>query len=281
MTIDLVLDRDVPLVEADRGQIQQVVMNLLLNAAEAVGDEPGGSVFVRAGGAEISASNAPVDAASGEALPPGRYVLIEVRDTGCGMEQETRAKIFDPFFTTKFMGRGLGLAAVAGVVKAHGGGIQVESAVGAGTTFRVFLPAAGRSGRDEAGTGPDEARGARTVLVVDDEKTVRDFVRAALEKFGYRVLTAANGREAVRLVEQDPGAADAVLLDLRMPVLGGEDAIDALRAARPDVKVVLMSGYGEMEAARLYNGKGVAAFLQKPFTASRLAEQVKAVLSER
>ena len=274
ITVSLALDPDVPPVEADRGQIQQVVMNLLLNAAEAVGENQTGTIFVRAGVSEITASNAPTDTVSGEKLAPGSYVSIEVGDTGCGMDEETRAKIFDPFYTTKFMGRGLGLAAVAGVVKAHRGGIEVESAVDAGTTFRLFLPAAHKSGhRVSAGV-----RGSGTVLVVDDEKTVRDFARAALERFGYRVLTAANGREAVALFERDPGAVDAVLLDLRMPVLGGEDAIDIMRAARPDVKVILMSGYGEVEAARLFNGKGVVAFLQKPFTASLLAEQVKAVL---
>ena len=281
IAIDLSLDRDVPAVQADQGQIQQVVMNLLLNAAEAVGENQAGTVFVRVSAAEITPSNAPIDAVSGEGLPGGSYVCVEIRDTGCGMEGETLAKIFDPFFTTKFMGRGLGLAAVAGVVKTHGGGIEVESALGEGTAFRVFLPAARESGAHAGRPDAAGVRGAGTVLVVDDEKTVREFARAALEKFGYRVLTAPNGLEAVRLFEREPRAVDAVLLDLRMPVLGGEDAIEALRAARPDLKVVLMSGYGEMEAARMFDGKGIAAFLQKPFTASRLAEQVKTVLREQ
>ncbi len=271
---------DLPAVEADPGQIQQVVMNLVLNAAEAIPEDRPGAISIRTTTEEVRARDGLFDEVSHEAVAPGTYVCLEVRDNGVGLDEGTRAKIFEPFFTTKFVGRGLGLPAAAGVVKAHGGAILVSSAVGEGTTFRILLPAVERGVEEERATAGD-LRGAGTVLVVDDEQMVRDMATAALEKFGYRVLSAKDGREAIGVFQKNGDCISAVLLDLTMPVMGGEQALEALKEKCPGVKVVLMSGYGESEAVRLFAGKGLSAFIQKPFTVRQLAEKMKAVLTVR
>ena len=195
------------------------------------------------------------------------------------MDEATRLRIFDPFFTTKFLGRGLGLAAVAGIVQMHHGAIQLRTAPGEGTTFRVYLPAGAAAEVRPQKARQAEARGTATVLVVDDEAMVRDFARAALEKFGYRVLTANDGQEAVRVFETNTEDIGLVLLDLTMPVLSGDEAIGALKSKCPGLRVIVMSGYGESEVSKAFAGKGVSGFLQKPFTATRLAEVARAVLA--
>ncbi len=280
VSVKLALESGLPGVEADRGQLQQIVMNLVINAAEAIGANRTGTVTIRTRAQKVSKIDRISDEITGGLLAPGIYVCLEVEDTGCGMDQETRAKIFDPFFTTKFMGRGLGLAAVAGIVQAHHGAIQLETAPGRGATFRVFLPAGapperpGRSGRR-----PD-LRGTETVLLVDDEAMVRSFVRRALERYGYKVLAAKDGREAVRIFQKNADRIGLVLLDLMMPVMGGDEAIGILKSKRSDLRVIVMSGYGESETTKMFAGKGVSGFLQKPFTAMQLVEEVKLVLTD-
>lgn len=274
----LEMESDLPAVEADRGQLHQIIMNLVINAAEAIGLNPG-VVKIAARTQGVAGSRRVADEVTGRLLPEGNYVCLEVTDSGSGMEPEVRGRVFDPFFTTKFVGRGLGLAAVAGIVRAHDGAIELETAPGRGAAFRIFLPAhAGRQAAPAARRIPENLRGSATVLLVDDEPMVRDFGRGALERFGYRVLLAGNGREAVRMVHEHADAIELVLLDLMMPVLGGDEAIALLKAGSPGVKVIVMSGYGESEAMKLFAGEGVSAFLQKPFTAARLAETVKLVL---
>jgi nitrogen-specific signal transduction histidine kinase/CheY-like chemotaxis protein len=272
------LAEDLPAIQADRGQIQQIVMNLVLNAAEAMPETGQGEIGVRTSAEELNEAGTVVDAVTGQIMSPGQYVCLEVRDTGSGIDGPTRARIFDPFFTTKFAGRGLGLAAAAGVVKAHRGAILVESAPGKGATFRVFLPASRESRPVEPGPRSRDLRGSGTVLVVDDEPMVRGFIRKALSRCGYEVLTASDGHNAVQVFENHSGPIDLVLLDLMMPVLGGAEAIARIRAKSPDIKVILMSGYSELEAERLFSPAGVGTFLQKPFTFGSLAQQVKTVL---
>ena len=253
------------LVKADAGQIQQVVMNLAINAAEAIG-EAHGTVLLSTGVREVAA---PLRGSVGESLEPGMYACIEARDTGAGMDPETRARIFDPFFSTKFVGRGMGLAAVAGIVRSHQGAITVESEPGNGSTFRVLLPAV---------AVPQSPRPA--VLVVDDEASVRDFIERVLERRGYCVYTAADGREALALLEQHGREISLVVLDVVMPVMGGGETLTAIRERRPDLEVLLTSGYSEDEVERLCGGSGKAEFIQKPYTAQQLADKVAAVIGE-
>ena len=279
VTLKLTLEAELPGVEADRGQLQQIVMNLVINGAEAIGTDQTGTVTIATGVAEVSEGEPISDEVTGEALAPGRYVCFEVADTGCGMDRETRKKIFDPFFTTKFMGRGLGLAALVGIVQGHHGAIQLETAPGQGTVFRVYLPAGTAIEVPRPIGRRQDLRGTETVLLVDDEAMVRDFGRDALERHGYRVLLAVDGQEAVRIFEENPGEVGLVLLDLTMPVMGGDEAFSLLKSHAAGLRVIVMSGYSEAEVKKAFAGKGVSGFLQKPFTATRLAEEVKAVLA--
>jgi two-component system cell cycle sensor histidine kinase/response regulator CckA len=266
-----------PPVGADASQLRQVVMNLVINASEAVGER--GGVIGLATGVGVGAGQVRA-APAGPDLPPGEYVSLEVSDDGPGMTEEVRAKIFDPFFTTKFTGRGLGLAAVLGIVRGHKGAIEVASEPGRGTTIRVLFPRAD-GGVDAATAGepsPQPWRGEGTILVADDEETVRVVTARMLESVGFRVVMAADGGQAVERFRADPGAYRLVLLDLTMPRLGGEEAFHELRLVRPDVPVILMSGYTEHEVTARFADKGLAGFLQKPFPLPALLAKVRQAL---
>lgn len=269
-----------PRVESDPSQMQQVFMNLALNAAEAIGGA--------AGIISVSTGEAVVDAAyiaeelHGWSVTPGRYVYLEVGDTGCGMDQATAEKIFDPFFTTKFQGRGLGLAAVSGIVRAHKGAIQVSTAPGKGAAFRVLLPAMTAS---PAETEPDTRRlddlaGQGTILVVDDEEIVRDLARRALEHHGYRAMVAAGGAEAIDILRDCRDRIQLVVLDLSMPGMSGEETLPELRRLNPNLQVIVSSGHSESEALRPFDGLNVSHFIQKPYTVQALARKVKSVLEQ-
>jgi PAS domain S-box-containing protein len=281
VAIKLALKPDLPGILADRGQMQQIVMNLVINAAEAIGADQSGTVSVATRAREVSETDRILDEATAHPLAPGSYVCFEVADTGCGMDSQTRKKIFDPFFTTKFIGRGLGLAALAGIVQQHSGAIELETSPGRGATFRIFLPAVAADGAPRPDAPQPELRGQGTILVVDDEASVREVVLGTLQRYGYRVLEASDGSEAVRVFEEHAGEIGLVLLDLTMPVVGGDEVIGALKARRADVSVIVMSGYGESEVAEKFAGQDVSGFLQKPFTAARLAEVVKKALTDR
>jgi PAS domain S-box-containing protein len=271
----LELQDGLPCVEADSAQIQQIVMNLILNGAEAM-DSRNGVVVVSTRVQQVDGYYLR-SVFAGHDIAPGRYVMVEVRDTGCGMDEATIAKIFDPFYTTKFMGRGLGLAATLGIVRGHHGAIKVYSQPGQGSDFKVLLPATTQAAEIRETAANRDLTGSGVVLVIDDEDVVRRTVKSALQRYGYSVLLAENGRDGVDLFRDVHERVTAVILDMTMPVMGGEEALPHLQAIDPDVPVILSSGFNEVEAVRRFTGKGLAGFIQKPYMARALAAKLKDV----
>jgi PAS domain S-box-containing protein len=271
------LDEHLPSIQGDAAQISQVVMNVITNAAEAVADG-GGCIEIRTGSL-MRQGPARTDWI-GEDLPPGPAIYFEVVDDGCGMPPETLARIFDPFFTTKFTGRGLGLAAAIGIVRGHGGVIEIETHPGRGTRFRVMFPTSGRREMASAAEAIAIAdwSGQGTVLVIDDDEGVRDLVGETLERSGLCVLHAPDAATGVDVFERHAEAIDLVILDRSLPAPRGEEPFDAIRRLRPAARVLLVSGYSEERAAAPLAGKGLAGFLQKPFLPERLLERVRAAL---
>src|SRR5579871_674132 len=275
--IRLELQDDLPPIEADVGQIQQVVMNLIINGAEAIGENPG-LVVVTTGVQDVSAEFARTVWGRDE-LPPGKYAIVEVNDNGCGMDAETQERIFDPFFTTKFAGRGLGLAAVSGILRGHKGALKVYSVPGKGTSFKLIFPVAPAAITREPEPEVDrELEGRGTVLVVDDEEVVRKAARLSLERWGYTVLVAASGPEAIDIFRASHQEIALVLLDFTMPGMSGEEVMRELQLIAPGVRVLLSSGFNEVEAVRRFTGKRLAGFIQKPYRSSALVEKVKQIL---
>jgi two-component system, cell cycle sensor histidine kinase and response regulator CckA len=206
----------------------------------------------------------------GEGLPAGDYVSIEVRDTGCGMDEDTLKRIFDPFFSTKLLGRGLGLPVVQGVVSAHRGAIEVGSAPGAGSTFRVLLPVSARPATAE----PAGPASPPCILVIDDEAGIRTIAKRALERDGYVVYTASDGVEGLDVFRRHADELALVLVDLTMPRLAGEEACRELHAIRADVPVLLLSGYSEQRASSSFAEGGITGYVQKPFSPTELCDRV-------
>jgi len=270
--------KELPVIDADATQLRQVVMNLITNASEAIG-AGSGTIRVRTGVMEATRTYL-AEAQLGTGLPEGPYVFLEVEDDGHGMHPATLARIFDPFFTTKFTGRGLGLAAVLGIVRSHRGAIRVTSAPGRGTTIRVLMPIAESVGPAPAAVRPDaapaEARGG-TVLVVDDEETVRRVARRILEQAGFTVRAAGGGVEAMRLLRESPDAVDCVLLDMTMPDMSGAQTLQELKRIRPGLRIVLSSGYTQEEATLAI--EGASAFIQKPYRPADLVAALRRALA--
>jgi two-component system, cell cycle sensor histidine kinase and response regulator CckA len=281
--ITLVIDvpEECPVVEADRVQIQQLVMNLVINGGEAIGDDPG-TLTVRVRTEHLIERREQLRS-QGFPIAPGDYVRIDVSDTGSGMDSETRGRIFEPFFTTKFLGRGLGLSAALGIVRGHRGAIGVRSAPGSGTTFTVLLPVRRDLQRPVRTSGkvgiPRDLQGVGTILVADDEDPVRSLAATVLEDAGYTVELARDGAEAVQRLREQGDRIRLILLDLTMPVLGGAEAASELRRIHPGIPIVVMSGYGDMEVMRRFGDVGVDDFLAKPFTPEQLAGKVRDVLT--
>lgn len=285
MTLNLHLGRDLSPISADAGQIQQVVMNLITNASESLGEQAG--IVALSTGAMDCDEEYLRRSRLEEKPPAGRFVFLEVTDTGCGMDEETKGRVFDPFFTTKFTGRGLGMSAVLGIVRGHDGAIMVESEVGKGTTIRVLFPVS-KTAPVEQGPKEKAAKGrirdagkpplSGTVLVVDDEECVRRPCAAMVAHAGYRVLMAANGDEVVALLRDHADEIVCVILDLTMPGKGGVATFEALRKVKPDVRVILSSGYNEQEATRRFSGQGLAGFIQKPYEMATLLAELGRVM---
>lgn len=260
----------------DQGQIEQALLNIYVNAWQAM---PGG------GDLSLRTENVSVDARSGERYhaEPGKYVKISVTDTGVGMDTATRKRIFDPFFTTKEMGRGtgLGLASAYGIVKNHGGFIDVVSEPGKGTTFRIFLPASEKKVIGEKTFPEDVMTGTETILLVDDEEIIIDVGKQILQKLGYTVLTAGNGKEAVATFSENRDRIDLVILDMIMPEMSGGNTYDRLKAIDARVKVLLASGYSiDGKATEILN-RGCNGFIQKPFGMTKLSKKIREILDRR
>jgi PAS domain S-box-containing protein len=259
--LELSLPEGLPWIRADASEIQQIVMNLVINGAEAIGT----------GGGRLRVS-------TGESQPDGVY--FEVCDSGCGMDEATQRRIFEPFFTTKFTGRGLGLAAVSGIVRRLKGRLELQSAPGQGSTFRIVFPGVPAQVPEPKATAKRDLDGTGVILVVDDDPMVRNLAHAVLERYGYSVLTAENGKAGVTLFRRNADTITAVLLDLTMPVMGGGEAFRLMNQIRPETPIIISSGYGESAIREQFTG-AVAGVIRKPWTVSELRETISAALTLR
>jgi PAS domain S-box-containing protein len=271
---------DLPLIDGDATQIRQVIMNLITNASDALGDRTG-KITITLGAMETDASTPCIAGAP----PEGVSVFLEVSDTGAGMEAETLQRIFDPFFTTKFTGRGLGLAAVLGIMRGHHGAIQVVSQPDQGTAFRLLFPRSNRPASQEVRVdNPDQTyEGRGLILVVDDEETVRSVAANTLEKCGFTVQTATNGRDGLRAYHEGAAQIRAVVLDLTMPILSGDEVLASLRSdAGPGatVPILLSSGYSSTDVAANLQRFAPIQFLQKPYRPADLIQKIRVCLGE-
>ena len=275
----LQLAANLPMIEADASQLSQVVMNLITNASDALGDE-NGTITITTGAMHASREYLSSTFLSDQ-LAEGPYVYLEVTDTGQGMDVATVGRIFDPFFTTKFAGRGLGLAAVLGIVRGHHGTVRVYSEPGQGTTFKVLIPCSARATAGRPAPLPSPPPVAMdeeiTVLVVDDDDIARTLARELLEHFGCRVMTAEDGTEGVRVVREHGEQIDVVLLDMTMPRMSGAETFAEMRKVRANIRVVLTSGYNEQDAVERFAGKGLAGFIQKPYLPEALVNKLRSV----
>ena len=274
------LTENLPPIRVDATQTRQVIMNLITNASESIG-EKSGVVSVITGVMECDRTYLD-EIFDIEDLSEGVYVYLEVTDTGCGMSAETIEKIFDPFFTTKFTGRGLGLAAVLGIVRGHGGAIKIYSEPGRGTTFKVLFPASDQPAMPlhEEAADAGSWRGEGLILVVDDDETVRAVCKLMLERLGFEVMTASDGCEAVDLFRGHVESIRCVLLDLTMPRMDGDTALGEMRRIKSDVPVLLTSGYNEQEVIDRFAGRKMAGFIQKPFQKAALSSKLREILEK-
>jgi PAS domain S-box-containing protein len=256
-------------IKANSSEIQQIVMNLVINGAEAIGPE-GGKVVVSTGVTNVNGRE--------EDQPTSVY--LEVQDSGCGMDEVTKNRIFDPFFTTKFIGRGLGLAAVSGIVRRLKGRLTVESIPGGGSTFRIVLPGVPAQRPETKVLVRGDLQGTGTILVVDDDPLIRDLARSVLEQYGYSVMTAENGQAGVRAFRSNADTIIAVLLDLTMPIMGGVEAFHLMNDIRPDIPIVISTGYGESAVQEQFTN-ALGGIIQKPYTVAELGEKIGAAVAAK
>ena len=263
-------------IKADQGQIEQVLLNLYVNAADAM--PGGGALFIKTMNVtDKDMTDKPYG------TKPGNYVLLTIKDTGVGMDKETRERIFEPFFTTKGLasGTGLGMASAYGIIKGHGGYIDVDSEKGKGTIFSIYLPATEKMIEEKKVLSEELIKGKGTVLFVDDEEMVLESGEELLKHLGYEVLLANDGQEALELYKQNQDKIDLVLLDMVMPVMGGGEAFDRIKEINTNVKVLLSSGYSLEGEAKEILKRGCDAFIQKPFKMEQLSQKLREILDKK
>jgi PAS domain S-box-containing protein len=275
---------ELPIVEADVTQLRQVIMNLITNASDALYNGKG-TIRIVTGVADVKGNRAADFALEG--LTEGQYVYLEVSDDGCGMDEETVSRVFDPFFTTKDKGRGLGLASVTGIVRGHKGSINIRSEPGMGSVFQVFFPVAGEGGpaAGESAAEAPEADGTGnsegvTVLLVDDEKTIREVAKEILEEFGYSVVTASDGLEGVTIFRAMKETISVVLLDMTMPRMDGKAALKIIKEISPSTPVILSSGFSNHELHGFTGSEKPSGFVQKPYRVKALIAEIQKALAE-
>lgn len=268
-----------PSVRGDASQLRQLVTNLIINASEAIG-EARGVVLVSLGKAVIQPGQSDVDYL-GNAIPQGGYLLLEVTDSGCGMDDETMHRVFEPFYTTKFTGRGLGLSAVLGVITAHKGALQLVSQPGEGTTFKVYLPVqTGSAAEVEAVPQAvrEQWKGSGTILLAEDEPQVALTVKVMLEEMGFKVIAAANGREALEQYRKNAADITLVVADIGMPVMNGYEMFQELKKLDPELPIIISSGFGDKDVTASLSEDAVAGLLSKPYNFDLLQKVVKSVV---
>jgi len=276
-TLGLHLARELPPVEGDITQLRQVIMNLVMNASEAMGGKHG-VINITTGVMDLFPVQHSDIPGPMEEFKPGKYVYLLVSDNGTGMSKEVQARIFDPFFTTKFTGRGLGLAAVLGIVRNHNGVIRVYSEEGIGTSFRILLPCQGEG--MELQNEPEIIKGSGTILIIDDESNVHQVVGDSLHLWGYTTMSAHDGREGLELFKLHQKDLKLVILDLTMPQMNGEETYRHIRQLNQDIPVIITSGYSEQDILNRFVGHGIAGFLQKPISPFRLRDLVHKILQQ-
>ncbi len=270
------LETDIWAVEIDQVQIEQVLINLFINAQQAM---------PRGGDLTIKTRNVTLDETyvRNYKVDPGRYVLVSITDTGMGIDDRTKERIFEPFFTSREMGRGrgLGLASAYGIIRGHQGIINIYSEEGKGSTFNLFLPATDKAAVKETVPPKGLLEGTETILFVDDEDVIIDVNREILESLGYKVVSAKSGQEAIDVYRKLSGKIDLIILDMIMPGMDGEETYDSLKKVNAEVKVILSSGYSKNEQAKAILEKGCQAFIQKPFSISDLSMTIRQVLDQK
>jgi PAS domain S-box-containing protein len=281
VTVQLELHPSLPCVFGDVTQIRQVLLNLIINAGEAIGDSPG-RLTIRTALYQLSADELGESVIDRE-LSPGEYIRVDVIDTGCGMDEATKERIFDPFFTTKFTGRGLGLASVLGIVRGHKGTVRVKSRKNVGTNFSILLPAdrtrtvPSPASAVPAAIAPAGQKRGPTALVVDDEQSIRMITTQMLEQLGWSVVTAADGCEAIDVFRSDSEKFNVVLLDMTMPKMNGQEVYQELRRIRREVPVIVCSGYSQ-DSMNFTSDAQAPQFLPKPFRFDDLKRAVAAAI---
>lgn len=270
---------DIPFTQGDASQLNQVIMNLIINASEAIGKEQG-KISVSLTELTMNAGHSERDY-NGKAISSGWYVCLEVTDNGCGMDETTKRRIFEPFYTTKFPGRGLGMSAVLGIITSHKGALQLHSKLGQGTTFKVFLPAhqsISDKGNDVQKALQAKWHGSGTILLVDDEDQIRHVAKELLELFGFTVIEAVNGKEALELYQKNASDITLVLTDMGMPVMDGYALLPALKRLNPKLPIIISSGFGDTDVTSRIGHDEIAGLISKPYSLDRLREALKSVL---